>query len=157
MMRGIVRLSAIGLAIGLMSAAAVPTAATAATPIHVDKSGPFPHSVHDDAMLKKKDRKKFDKDHGFKPFGQFVRKKVPHGPPDPIPFGQKVRKLVPPGPPKPFKKKRDRDRDGKDHANHVSTIPEPATWIMMIAGFGVVAWRLRNRGQHGFGSIPAHA
>lgn len=24
-------------------------------------------------------------------------------------------------------------------------IPEPATWVMMIAGFGLVAWRLRRR------------
>lgn len=28
-----------------------------------------------------------------------------------------------------------------------SVVPEPATWIMMIAGFGLVGWQLQRRGR----------
>ncbi|MFP3942405.1 MAG: PEP-CTERM sorting domain-containing protein [Alphaproteobacteria bacterium] len=39
----------------------------------------------------------------------------------------------------------------------VNPAPEPATWIMMIAGFWIVAWRLRHRGRDEHGPVPAHA
>jgi hypothetical protein len=28
---------------------------------------------------------------------------------------------------------------------YVAAVPEPATWMMMILGFGVIGWRVRSR------------
>jgi len=33
-------------------------------------------------------------------------------------------------------------------AFNVNTIPESATWLMMLAGFGAVGFALRRRRQH---------
>ncbi len=41
-----------------------------------------------------------------------------------------------------------------DH-NAASTVPEPATWIMMILGFWIAAWRLRRVNGGGRGPVPA--
>jgi hypothetical protein len=29
--------------------------------------------------------------------------------------------------------------------NFVAAVPEPATWMMMLVGFGAIGWRLRRR------------
>jgi hypothetical protein len=36
-----------------------------------------------------------------------------------------------------------------------SAVPEPATWVMMLLGFGLVGWRVRRRDRRSCANLPA--
>lgn len=180
-MRGTVRLAAIGMAIGLIFAALAPTSASAVTPISIfDDFRPFPDNVVGESPLSGRgivvasDRNgssltaiPFEnnleevgnqlpaasfglivaaRQLGFEifPFAKGGNAGENSNPSDEAPAETPVGGPSGSATPPAF--------EGGDS---VGTAPEPATWIMMIVGFGIAAWRLRSLRQEGPGAVPA--
>jgi len=177
-MRGFVRLGALGLVIGLMFMVSAPTDARAMTPISLfDINDPFPENVTGDAALPQEgiivaynvsqsprfsafnfengnlSLNGFGSDSSSPTFGLIVA------------FSQQLGlQLFPfsdgpanPGANAPGGSQGMPGDTGSVDDGTVTHAPEPATWIMMIFGFWIVAWRLRRRAHNIQGSMAVPA